>query len=233
MTAPSECKKCGGVAFWKVREMQEHAFFQTRPLGDLDCIAPLDTIICSECGYTLWYSGSKELTERAGAVRRVVDERVRCADCDGQPHLLVARLHEWPSTPLASATELTVWPFTNLDERGRFAMLVCDRCGRCEWFAWGLGDSEKVGIAEDEACVRCRVAARRVVHPFREHGSEALPVAVVGGRSIGEFAVHFCGACGFTEWYARRIERLRADGNQVMHILGERPAVPAAGGPYR
>jgi hypothetical protein len=72
-----------------------------------------------------------------------------------------------------------------------------------------------------------------VIYPFREHGSEALPVAVIEGKSVGELAVRFCGACGFTEWYARRIERLRADGNNVMHIQGERPAVPAAGGPYR
>ncbi|HEX6839278.1 MAG TPA: hypothetical protein VF334_22025 [Polyangia bacterium] len=233
MKTPAACIKCGELARWQVREMQEHAFFQNTRLGELDGVAPLDTIICTSCGYTLWYSGSTELMERAGAVRRVVDERVRCADCDGQPHLLVALLHEWPSAPLASATELAVWPFMSRERRGRFAMLVCDRCGRCEWFAWGLGEPSQVGTAEDEPCVRCRVSARRVVQPFREQGSEPLPVAMADGRSIGEFAVHFCGACGFTEWYARRIERLRADGRYVTHIQGERPAVPAAGGPYR
>lgn len=233
MTAPSACKKCGGLAFWKVREMQEHAFFQTKPLGDLDCVAPLETIICAACGHTLWYSGSKELAERSGAVRRVVDERVRCADCDGQPHLLVALLHEWPSTPLAGTTVLAVWPFTDVEKRGRFAMLVCDRCGRCEWFAWGLGEGVNIGTPDDEPCARCNVSACRVIDPFREDGTEALPVAVVDGRPVGELAMRFCGACGFTEWYARRIKRLRADGNYVMHIQGERPAVPAAGGPYR
>ncbi len=233
MKTPAACIKCGELARWQVREMQEHAFFQNKPLGELDCVAPLDTIICKACGHTLWYSRANELTERVGAVRRVVDERVRCADCDGEPHLLVALLHEWPSLPLASSKELAVSPFAGVEQRGRFAMLVCDRCGRCEWFAWGVGEPAKLGSAEDEPCARCRVSACRVVQPFREHGSEELPVAVVDGRPLGEFAVRFCGACGFTEWYARRIERLRADGKYVTHIQGERPAIPAAGGPYR
>jgi predicted nucleic-acid-binding Zn-ribbon protein len=233
MKAPAACAKCGGLAFWNVREMQEHAFFQAKALGEIDCLAPLDTIVCKACGHTVWYSRSTELIERPGSVRRVVDERVRCADCDGQPHLLVALLHEWPSVPLGSAKELAVWPFTGVEERGRFAMLVCDQCGRCEWFAWGLGEGSENGVADPDACVRCRASACRVVAPFREHGSEALPVALVDGRLLGEFAIHFCGACGYTEWYGRRIEGLHADGKYVMHIEGERPAVPAAGGPYR
>ena len=233
MRAPSACIKCGEPARWRVREMQEHAFFETKPLGELDGVAPLDALICKACGHTLWYSCSTELSEDNDKVRRVVDERARCSDCDSAPHLRVAVLHEWPSTPLASATELTVWPFTDREKRGRFSLLVCDQCRRCEWFAWGLGDDPQVGSADDEPCARCNVSARRTIDPFREQGSEPLPVTVLDGKSVGKFAVHFCVACGFTEWYARGIERLRADGTYVIHIQGERPAVPAAGGPYR
>jgi hypothetical protein len=70
--------------------------------------------------------------------------------------------------------------------------------------------------------------------PLREAGGEALPVMVTEGKPIGEFAVHFCGECGFSEWYARGIERLYNDGYFVRQIQGERrTAKPAAGGPYR
>src|SRR5262245_28683769 len=106
MRTPAACGKCGELARWRVREMQEHAFFEMKPLGDIDCIAPLETLICTACGHTVWYSGSDELMERPGAVGRVVDDRVRCADCDGKSHLLVALVHEWPSHPMQAAVPL-------------------------------------------------------------------------------------------------------------------------------
>jgi len=232
MKAPSPCGKCGGLAFWKVREMQEHAFFRASPLGDIDRVAPLETLICTACGYTVWYSGSDDLREQPGAVASVVDDRVRCADCAGMPHLLVALVHEWPHNPLLGAKALPVAPVDGVGPRGKFAMLVCSGCGRCEWFAWGFAEHEELGTADREPCARCSVRERRTVRPLREESGEPLPVVIRRGWEMGEFEVRFCAACGYSEWCAH-VGKLDADGEFVIHIEGERRAAPAAGGPYR
>jgi hypothetical protein len=53
---------------------------------------------------------------------------------------------------------------------------------------------------------------------------------------LGHFKISICGGCGLTEWYARNIDKLRADGHRVLHIEGEQRAranAPTGGGPYR
>jgi predicted nucleic-acid-binding Zn-ribbon protein len=236
MRSSRACTHCGNLSLWNVRQMQDSAFFRSAPLGEIDRVAPLETFICAGCGYTAWYSDADdELEEVPGQVVRVVDERLRCDDCDEEAHFLVAQFHEWAAEPLHGSVPLAVvrtggWR----DPVGQFAFLVCGGCGRSEWYAWGIGADAKLGKSDAAPCARCGGGERHVVRPLREAGGEPLPVVQRNGAQIGEFEVKFCGACGFSEWYARGIEQLRADGECVLHIQGERQAAsPAAGGPYR
>ena len=110
MKAPAACNKCGGIAFWRVREMQEHACFQTKPLGDLDCLAPLgervrrkqrvngflfhtdravgsfSILICASCGYVEWFAN--ELADLVALAEQgpASATGVRLIDADAPEH---------------------------------------------------------------------------------------------------------------------------------------------------
>jgi hypothetical protein len=234
------CPKCGGLELWNVRSMRERRFIGYGEMGYVDDVEPLETLVCKGCGFTAWYSDAfARLREDPGRVRHIVDDRLRCVECDGQSHFLVAQLREWPEESPVGAVPLGVLRTPGDEAIGRFAVQVCGTCGRCEWFAWGLTDEEapkpvNEGKRDPEACVRCRTLGRRRVRPLLEDGRFKLPVAAKGDQAVGHFELLFCVACGYCEWYARSIERLQADGKTVIHVRGEpRRLRPTAGGPYR
>lgn len=62
---------------------------------------------------------------------------------------------------------------------------------------------------------------------------KTLAIARTGGfrdRSIGEFQVYICQACGLAEWYVPDLSGVVADGATVRELDG---SAPAPDGPYR
>ncbi|MGZ3407005.1 MAG: hypothetical protein ACXVAN_11215, partial [Polyangia bacterium] len=194
---PRECAKCGAGELWNVVQMQETTFFRRVPLGAIDGVAPLETVICKKCGYAVWYCDAfGELSERPGRVTRVRDERQRCAECGSPSHHLVAQLRERPDHPVVvghgpsvDAVPLAVLRSGWGEPAGQFALLVCGDCGRSEWFAWGVDDNESGSRIVADPCGRCQATTRRQVQPLREEDGVALPVAFKGDSGVGEFEV--------------------------------------------
>jgi predicted nucleic-acid-binding Zn-ribbon protein len=237
-----EGAKCGGGQLLQVVQMDETTYYRRVPLGEIDRVAPLETIVCKQCGYAVWYCDAYEdLCERPGRVTRVRDERQQCADCSSPVQFLVAELHERPDHPVVVGRGETVdsVPLAVLrggwrDPVGHFALLVCSECGRSEWFTWGIDEHTRGSRVVADPCLRCNTDTRRYVQPLREESGEALPVAFHGEFGVGEFEVRCCDRCGLSEWYARKIDRLHVDGKRVIELPVERPmATPSAGGPYR
>ena len=236
------CGKCGSSELWNVVQMQETTFFRRVPLGATDGVAPIEALVCKACGYTAWYCDRfADLRIEKGRVASVQDERQRCADCMGVSHFLVAELHELPHDGAEFVRDRSIAPVPLAilrggwhGARGRFALLVCAACGRSELFAWGISEDTIGSPILADPCLRCHAATRRYVQPLLEEGGTALPVAFNGDVGVGEFQVRCCHACGLSDWYARGIEQLRADGSLVIDLSDERPAAtPLAGGPYR
>jgi predicted nucleic-acid-binding Zn-ribbon protein len=238
----SACPDCRDAGHWLVSPMREHRFTGYGQLGYIDDIEPLETHICDGCGYTVWYSrGIGRLREDRGRVAKLDDERLSCVSCYGRRHYLVAQLQEWPEGSVLGQMPLHVLQTGKHEGVGRFALLICGDCGRCQWFAWGTGTptTRATGVMRaqpqpDLPCSRCRAIARYAVEPVREDGGLASPVAVQRQRAIGHFGISFCNACGYCEWYARDLAALRSDGERVSHVNGDRyQRAPVAGGPYR
>src|SRR5437868_8057586 len=104
-----ECAKCGAGELLNVLQMQETTFYSRVPLGKIDRVAPLETIICKKCGYTVWYCDAYgDLREEPGRVTRVRDERQKCADCMSPNQYLVAQLHERPNHPVVVGSGETI-----------------------------------------------------------------------------------------------------------------------------
>lgn len=239
MRASGQCPKCACTTMWHVRDMQEHASVAPWPLrGDVmtslgleDGVAPLDVYICSDCGLTSWYSrvADRILPER-GRIRSLIEASLACTDCIGRAHFLVAELREFDEV-VAQRAPLHVHGGTV----GRFAVLICAGCGRCEWFAWGdLG--EPIFVDKPHACVRCGAHEHRRIPVVKEASGAALPVGMSRDVPVGHFAISVCEGCGVTEWFARDTNKLRADGDRVMRVEGTKRArvtMPPAGGPYR
>src|SRR4051812_14619431 len=64
-------------------------------------------------------------------------------------------------------------------------------------------------------------------------GPKSLAVAQTGGfreRSIGEFQVYICQACGLVEWYVPDLSDIVTDGETIRELDG---SAPDPGGPYR
>jgi hypothetical protein len=211
--------------------MVEHAASGARlPLGGVDAVAPLSTLICNGCGYTHWHCGAfATLTEEPGRIRRVVNPELVCRDCDGQEHYLLALVQEWPSDQDRSG--LTPLAVLNGGEfpSGNLALLVCGGCGRSEWYAWAVPPGNRSDTKH--ACRRCR-APQRVVERVRED-KYTLPVAWPGGRARGYFELRFCDSCGLCEWYGRDLKRLRDDKGLRRVRAKPRTAPPMSGGPFR
>lgn len=87
--------------------------------------------------------------------------------------------------------------------------------------------------------VRCPgCGGRKLLHATkildRAHaGAKTLAVAQKGGfreRSLGEFQVYICQACGLVEWYVPDLSGLVANGETVRELDG---TAPDPTGPYR
>jgi hypothetical protein len=234
------CVHCGGREHWRVEPMLEHAYSATiekLPLGGIDLVAPLGTLICKGCGYTVWYSGAVAgLTEDRGRISRIVNPELSCRDCAGQSHYLVAQVQEWPARDdhFSGALPMAVLHSGTPSRTGKLALLVCGGCGRSDWYAWAVPRADGDSEVAPQACRRCRAPAQRVIEKLREHGSTTLPVAWRGDRALGHFELRFCDDCGLCDWFARDLHRLRDDGAQVRLVkAAARAARPAEGGPYR
>jgi hypothetical protein len=227
------CVRCDGGDFWKIRETRERgAGGDWSMLGSIDQVAPLQALVCCRCGLTRFYSAARlngEVWERSQK------EHV-CRECAAPRQLLVPQLREWPDKWQGGLSiPLNVVRGKRGDGVGWFCLRICDECGLCDWLARGVG-SHEAGRSDEHSCPECGIFGRRGVDPLREDGGRPLPVALVDDEPVGQFAVRFCDGCGFSEWFARDLDGMRADGERIQFISGRRDvkARPfVAGGPYR
>jgi hypothetical protein len=227
------CERCGGNSLMIVPWMAERARNGWVGLGATDELEPMQTLICRGCGHVAWYCPpTANVRERREASRRIVDERLRCAGCDEKAHLLIAMLHELVSHGAAAA----VVPLAVLREElggqsGRFAVLVCDGCGRVSWFVCNV--SVFAGEACEGACARCAARARHRIRPFVEEDGRPMPVGLRGREPVGELELSWCDGCGACDWRAHGIDWLDADGVYAVAAVDACKRDPLAGGPYR
>ncbi len=229
MSGLPACESCFGREQWRIARMLEHSSDGWQALGAPDGLAPMSTAICRSCGHVAWHATPAQgRDERLTLSRRIVDERLECRDCLGRPHLLVAVLFE--AADGYSVAPLAVVRRKVSDAGGRFAVLVCEGCGRAEWFACDVSRFD--GESCDGSCRRCERPALRRVRPLREENGRLLPVAVVDGKPYGELEVRWCDECGACDWRAHRIDELVPDGENIVRDSADE-RVPVAGGPYR
>ncbi len=227
------CERCGSTHLMLVPWMAERARNGWAGLGATDGLDPMQTLICRACSHVTWYCApTANVRERRGVSRRLVDERLRCRGCDDAAHLLIATLHELVSHEAPKP----VVPLTLLrrelgGESGRFALLVCDGCGRASWFACAV--STFGGEACDGACARCAAPAVRRVRPFVEEDGRPMPVALRRLEPVGELELRWCERCGACDWRAHGMDWLDAD--EVFPVDAAAPPArdPGSGGPYR
>lgn len=228
---PIECERCGGAELLTVARVVERGRDGWHELGRFHELDPMSVVVCCGCSHLVWYvRPTVGVPERNQRSRRVSDERLHCGDCGGTTHLLVAQLEESTTDGHPPFVPLAVMRDNVAERGGRFAVVVCDGCGRAEWFAC---DVRLAGKNTNGECRRCRAAALRMVQPLREDGGKPLPVAVVDGKPRGELEVTWCDACGACEWRAHRIADILVDGKEVVRTFEARERVPMAGGPYR
>jgi predicted nucleic-acid-binding Zn-ribbon protein len=185
--------------------------------------------ICCACWHVAWRAKPPIDHLPALDAPRIVDERLECRDCGGRPHQLIAKMHESPTRPAAATTTTLSVVRRQIGARaGQFATIVCEQCGRLEWFACDVSAFD--GNAFDEPCRRCKSAAMRSVRPFREEDGRPLPVTVELGVGRGELELRWCDECGACDWRAHDVAKLAAKHKQ---IVDARERVPVAGGPYR
>jgi hypothetical protein len=91
-------------------------------------------------------------------------------------------------------------------------------------------------MMRSQRCPKCEGREIWVIDGVGERGPEGLdllrPVfrdGVAGLEGIGQFTTLICKACGYTEWYARGLDRLRENPPHGVRLL--RPGDDD--GPYR
>jgi len=102
--------------------------------------------------------------------------------------------------------------------------LTCPHCGRRKF--WRIEKIQERTVWPDFPAEEGRVA------DLHEEPAPLAVVLKVRGRhfeSLGRFETWICNACGFTEWYAQGLERLRADPEEGVHLLD----FEKQEGPYR
>jgi hypothetical protein len=231
---PLECEKCRGPELLTVTRVVERGRDrQWQPLGWFDQVQPMSVTICCGCNHAVWYT---QATATAlvidGRSERLIGKR-RCRDCLTESHLVISSLQE--TTTRGSPMLVPLAPVAGELHGGQFAVVVCDGCGRAEWYAYDVRLerplAERGMMAGD--CEHCHGAELHVVRPLREENGRPLPVAVVDGRPHGEFEVRWCRECGACEWRAHRIADIVIDGSDVVRTSAAAARVPVAGGPYR
>jgi predicted nucleic-acid-binding Zn-ribbon protein len=239
------CPRCDGDELWNVRGVAEHGVGGAPvAFGVAQNADPFETFICRACGFTEWYSGAGDklapLAPRA--VAEVDDHRHHCQKCNGRSHVLIARVEEvtdapqpglyygYPIVPLAVLR-------TRRDVLGTFAALICTSCGFTGWYACGVDGVVAAGATRASgSCSRCQDAHLFRVDPVRESAAHDLPILLSEDGEIGHFRIHACRACGFSDWYAEEMRKLRPDGQRVLLLRGQGkrpPAVPIVRAPYR
>ncbi len=93
-------------------------------------------------------------------------------------------------------------------------------------------------LKHDQRCPACGGAIIVWIDAMQEGGDGICPsplrIAFRGPldtQGLGTFETYICKACGFTEWYARGIDRLDERPDAGIRIIDARP--PATGVPYR
>jgi hypothetical protein len=230
MSELRRCERCDGNEIWFVPVVKERGYFGWENLGWADGLDPIGAAICCGCWHVAWRGKPPADLPHLPppAARRIVDERLECRDCGGRPHFLIAKMHESPMQPADRTTTLSVVRREVWARAGQFATVVCERCGRLEWFACDVSTFD--GNPCDDQCRRCKRAAMRSVRPFREEDGRPLPVTVVLRVGRGEFELRWCDECGACDWRAHGVAKIAAEHKQ---IVDDRARVPVAGGPYR
>jgi predicted nucleic-acid-binding Zn-ribbon protein len=240
MSAHLRCVRCDGADFWKIRETRERgAGGDWSMLGSIDQVAPLQALVCVRCGHARFYSAAAIRDKDDPWARQswaAIHKSHTCRECAGRRQILVPQLREWPAKWQGGrSVPLSVVRGKRGEGVGWFCLRICDDCGLCDWMARGVG-SHEAGRSDEHSCPECGIFGRRGVDPLREDGGRPLPVALVDDAPVGQFAVRFCDGCGFSEWFARELDGMRADGERILFISGAREVKTrafAAGGPYR
>lgn len=211
------CPACSGGRIWHVaRMLEQNENGRMAPLA-VGSVAPVETYICDECGYTAWYTNAAPGPLATGHA---------CAECGSVDLAQVGTLRE----------EHGQIPIHITLESGRIQAAVCRQCTRLRFTAidaplWEL-------VSTDQKCRWCQDAVVETYLLIHEKGPwrfvKTLPIAFhqrwYGEERRGGFALRICRGCGDTEWHAERLQDLRDDPLAGVKLLERKKAV---GGPYR
>lgn len=226
------CPKCSSGTFWNIRTMMESrqplAVWRTGETAH-GCY---ETLICESCGYTGWYArgfdfaGLSEITS--------VERSQPCVECQGPRAWQIPEVRELTLDFYSTATEVKPLAlirkgFPKYWSEGTFSTVVCAGCGQTDWYAHEAlveADPWQGLHAVDATCTRCQHRGAWKVSEVRE---DEGPLPLTPGR--GGFSMVACRKCGYVEWFAHELERLKPVNGRVARVT--RPERRQSEGPYR
>jgi hypothetical protein len=186
----------------------------------------LETLICADCGFTLWYAHSFHPDEWVN-LPQDDDGRSPCPGCLKTQCWYVSPVEEQGGdgepTPLRAPLE---WASHSGD--AKFSARVCAGCGRLRWT---VNPVDVTNHFASDPCGRCGHRERCRIASVSDDGSRWNGVLRVhAAKAIGKWTAEACVGCHHIDWFASHFEKLSAADSGVE--LVERQT-RLAGGPYR
>lgn len=247
------CPRCGGVVFWHIRALEEHAVGKDKPFAvtlqpkpshpttvgelfrrvdyDADGNGYFELLVCQGCNHVEWYACDFEPGPAA-------TQPFACPSCGGAQAWGVERLDERTPNRRDNVSVLPVLA-TISGTDGHYSLAVCSGCGYTAFTAHQLDavSEHRNGVSVvAKSCTGCGAKTKlRIGVAMEQSGTEPLHLARQGfiRHDVGKLSPEICRSCGATDWWALELSKLREDAERgVVRLDGEARDV-VSGGPYR
>ena len=232
------CPRCGERNLWQLHSLPDRGGALPEPLAPTLKMRATATVgngrfelhVCTSCGHSRWYARGVQPDPELTATNH------RCADCDEHRFWRVRTLRERDGKKVPVPLRVAHQGKRGV---GHFELYLCRGCGRTLWYARAV-EGKVAHLPEVLGpCAGCSGEKLLQVEQIEEEArSGPAPLCAVlrqgtlFARALGWFEVRFCAACGLADWFARGLERLKADPRQgIVRVRAD--AAPISSGPYR